>query len=112
MSPRLLATVVALLAIPTLAYADALGAVGKVRVLEVNTTSAETYLQYHGRIVVADLKAQTEYRWGGTSCGTRTLDAGDVATLQSVLATGLRVQPRYQNGQGDVKCMVGFLVTE
>jgi hypothetical protein len=80
--------------------------------LEVNTTSADTYLQYHGRAFtrVGD-GAYEEYRWGGTSCGSRTLSEEQVAVLQRALDnTNVKVAFRYQDGQGASQCVVGFWV--
>jgi hypothetical protein len=54
-------------------------------------------------------RALAEYRWGGTSCGSRTLPDSHVAMLQRALERqGTIVQPRFQIGQGDLKCLVGF----
>lgn len=42
--------------------------------LEINTTSADTYLQYHGKALTKiSSGVYEEYRWGGTSCGSRVL---------------------------------------
>ena len=78
--------------------------------LEVNTTSADTYLLYFGR---AFTKVSTgvfeEYRWGGTSCGSRVLNDAQIAALQGALDnTNVKVAFRYQAGQGSTKCVVGF----
>lgn len=103
--------VLASLAISSLAFADTQGIGGTVIELEVNTTSADTYLQYHGRAVIVSGKSNTtntEYRWGGTSCGTRTLSDSMVAMLQRALESGAPIVPRYQDGQGMAKCLVGF----
>ena len=104
--------VLASLAISSVALADdAQGLGGTVTQLEVNTTSADTYLQYHGRIVVVggkNLINKDEYRWGGTSCGSRVLPESMVELLQRALESGTPILPRYQMGQGDLKCLVGF----
>jgi hypothetical protein len=94
------------------AHADVDTAAAPLIQLEVNTTSADTYLQYHGRAFtrVGD-GAYEEYRRGGTSCGSRTLSEQQVAALQrAVDNTNVRVAFRYQDGQGASQCVVGFWV--
>ncbi|MFR9720516.1 hypothetical protein ACL00X_14260 [Aeromonas diversa] len=78
--------------------------------LEVNTTSADTYLLYFGRAFTKMSKGVLEeYRWGGTSCGSRVLSDAEVALLQGALDNAnVRVAFRYQEGQGATKCVVGF----
>jgi hypothetical protein len=104
--------VLASLAVSSPALADdAEGLGGTIVELEVNTTSADTYLQYHGRLVVAggkNLTTKTEYKWGGTACGTRVLSDAMVALLQRALETATPIVPRYQIGQGSSQCLVGF----
>lgn len=95
--------------LPATAFAaDKSGRVGNVRTVEVNTRSADTYVQYHGRITVG----KDEYRWGGSSCGTRVINDDQVALLLEALRASqkLRVRPRYQDGQGSTRCLVGFTV--
>lgn len=101
-------------AMPATALADETGSAGSVQIVEINTPSADTYLQYHGRVIVKTGKANTaEYRWGGTSCGSRTVDADLVQVLiQASRNADVVVTPRFQAGQGDVKCLVGLTVTE
>jgi len=95
-------------ALPAVALADETGGTGYVKALQVNQTSSLTYLQFHGRVFVGDNKDSTEYRWGGTSCGTRTQTEASVAMLMRALDGGLRIQPHYQIGQGQMLCLVGF----
>lgn len=101
-------------AVPATAFADESGTAGSVDSIEINTPSADAYLQYHGRIVIKTGKVtKTEYRWGGTSCGSRTVPEDMVAVLsQAVRDATIVVTPRFQIGQGDVKCLVGFDVAE
>jgi hypothetical protein len=101
-------------AIPATAFADESGTAGSVSSVEINTPSADTYLQYHGRVVVLTGKStKTEYRWGGTSCGTRTVSADMIDTLvQAARNDTVVVTPRFQVGQGDAKCLVGFTVAK
>jgi hypothetical protein len=105
---------VAALAMPATAFADETGSAGSVNKVEVNTPSADTYLMYHGLVVVLTGKTtKTEYRWGGTSCGTRTMSADMVETLvEASRNTDLVVTPLFQLGQGDCKCLVGFTVNK
>jgi hypothetical protein len=105
---------VASLAVPAIAFADETGSAGSVKKIEVNTPSADTYLSYHGRVFVLTGKTtQTEYRWGGTSCGTRTVGAEMVQILvEASRNTDLVVTPVFQLGQADIKCLVGFTVNK
>lgn len=94
------------------AIADEIGEVGTPVGLSVNTLSADTYLQYHGRFFLKAADGTlVEYRWGGTSCGTRVLTDAQVAALQAALGNNkMRIQVLHQIGQGDAKCVVGFTV--
>lgn len=109
MSRILTALVAFALATPALA-ADSLGRAGTVELLDVNHSTAGTYLQYHGRVFVNDLSGSVEYRWGGTSCSNKALPDSQVALLARALETGLIVTPRYVAGQGANRCLVGFIV--
>lgn len=106
-----LAFLVTSMAAPSLAFAEDLGASGTVTELEINHTSADRYLQHHGRLVLTSGKASSEYKWGGTACGSRTLPDNMVAMLQRALESGSRITPRYQLGQGMSLCLVGFTVS-
>jgi hypothetical protein len=111
--PRLaLAVLAAALAIPSLAAADTEAPAGYIAHMDVNQPSADQYLLYHGRMLLASGGKNSvtiaEYRWGGTSCGSRTLTENQVAILQRALESNTRVTPRYQGGQGSTKCLVGF----
>lgn len=90
--------------------ADEEGTLGTLAVLQVNTSSADTYLQYHGRLFVKNVDGVIdEYRWGGASCGSRTLTDEDTSKLQLALHTKqVHIQPLYQAGQGSAICLVGF----
>lgn len=98
------------IAIPLTAYAaDLTGGEGRVRSVETVTPSADTYLQYHGRVFVVTATGMDEYRWGGTACGSRTMTDESIALLvQAAQSTVLRITPTYQDGQGSAKCLVGF----
>ncbi|ABM00696.1 hypothetical protein Sama_2492 [Shewanella amazonensis SB2B] len=79
--------------------------------LEINTTSADKYLQYHGKALTKiSSGVYEEYRWGGASCGSRVLNDEQVAVLQRALDNpNVKVAFRYQPGQGEfTKCVVGF----
>jgi hypothetical protein len=90
--------------------ADTAGTAGTVVGLQVNTTSADAYLQHHGRVFVKDAGGNlTVYHWGGTACGTRLLTEAQVAALQQALGKmRMRIKPLHQAGQGDALCLVGF----
>ena len=109
-----LLTCFALMSCAGAASADDTGLVGSVVGLAVNTTSADTYLQYHGRMFVKNVNnTLDEYRWGGTSCGSRVLTEEHVATLQRALNhKKMTIEPLSQTGQGDAKCLVGFTMVE
>lgn len=95
--------------VPSIASAtDADGLPGIAWDLQVLTTSADTYLQYHGRLILLVGAASEEYRWGGTSCGSLTMSEDNVRLLKEAVREGLTISPRYQPGQGDLKCLVGF----
>lgn len=98
-------------AAPSLAFADEQGTSGTVTSLEINHSSSDVYLQHHGRIVVTTGKASAEYRWGGTACGSRTLDENLTTMLQRALESGTQIVPRYQGGQGQSLCLVGFTLS-
>jgi hypothetical protein len=99
---------VCLVSAPSTALADELGPTGIPTDVEVLTPSADTYLQYHGRVVLLVGTTAEEYRWGGTSCGSRTMSADNVRQLVAAVRNGSPVTPRYQLGQGTTRCLVGF----
>lgn len=109
----LLATLLALPALPSLAHAspDALGARGTIVELETIDPDADTYLQFHGRVVIVAGTRSSEYRWGGTSCSNQTLSEHHVAMLQRALESATAITPRYILGQGSNKCLAGFTLT-
>jgi hypothetical protein len=110
---RLLPTLLAAtLGLPSIAAADTEAVAGYIAHLDVNQPSADFYLAYHGRMFVTSGNKNSvttaEYRWGGASCGSRTLTENQVAILQRALESNTLVTPRYQSGQGLTKCLVGF----
>jgi len=99
---------------PAAALAETVATSGYVSELEVNESTADAYLQYHGRVVISTSgkgATSTEYRWGGTSCGTKVLADDKVMLLQRAMEGGMQVTPRYQDGQGGAKCLVGFIIS-
>jgi hypothetical protein len=100
-----------LLVAPATASADENFAQGTAWDLEVLTNSADNYLTYHGRLVVMVGTTPEEFRWGGTSCGSRTMSQDNVRYLTEAVREGMLITPRFQIGQGSAKCLVGF-VTE
>ena len=108
---RTIVTALALFALPGLAHAlDSVGAEGTIAELEVSHTTADTYLQYHGRVVLTSVGRAAEYRWGGGSCSNKSLSESMVTMLQRAMESGSLVTPRFQAGQGTNKCLVGFSV--
>lgn len=100
------------LAIPLTAYAaDEKGAEGRAKTIEVNSPSSDAYIQFHGRLFVSSGKSTTEYRWGGTSCGSRTMTPEMVELLVGAVRNeSVRIVPTFQDGQGSTKCLVGFSI--
>jgi len=94
------------------ASADDVGEVGTVAGLQIVNDSADTFLQYHGRLFVLNgAKQIDEYRWGGTSCGSRVLEVSEVAALQAALDNKkVKIAPLYQPGQGLALCLVSFQI--
>jgi len=91
--------------------ADVTGPAGAVLSVEVRTVSADLYLQFHGRLVVQQSidDMAVEYRWGGTSCGSRILTASQLGYLMDLAAAPyMMIEPFYQDGQGQTICLVGF----
>jgi hypothetical protein len=99
-------------AAPSTAFAaDEVGKPGIASKVEILTPSADGYLQFHGRLIISVTSSLTEeYRWGGTSCGSKTLSAENVHELGAAVREGLQVSPRYQSGQGSTRCLVGFAI--
>ncbi|MFV8753346.1 hypothetical protein ACNOYE_22585 [Nannocystaceae bacterium ST9] len=93
--------------------ADTNGSAGTLESVEINETTADTYLQYHGRILVTAGGKLTEYRWGGTSCSNKTLSEALVNLLWGAFykRDAVNISPRYQSGQGTNKCLVGFTLS-
>lgn len=101
------------LAIPLTANAaDATGPEGQAKTIQINTPSADVYLQYHGRVTVTSGKKTAEYRWGGTSCGSRTMSPEMIELLVDAVRENVRITPIYQDGQGTTKCLVGFTLKD
>jgi hypothetical protein len=100
------------LALPVTALAaDKIGAEGTPHTIHVNGTSSDSYLAFHGRMFVTSGKTTTEYRWGGTACGSRTMTPENVQLLLEVVRDGnLTIVPAYQNGQGTSRCLVAFTI--
>jgi hypothetical protein len=99
---RFLTCCCALLLCAGVARGDDIGAVGTLVALQSNTTSADTFLQYNGRIFVKNENGTLdEYRWGGTSCGNRLITDEQLAMLQRALnQKTMTIEPLFQNGQG------------
>lgn len=97
-----------------LVRADDDGSRGTLVALSTNTQSADLFLQYHGQMFVKNADGVLdEYRWGGTSCGSRTLTEAELAMLQRALERkNMTIEPRSQTGQGDTRCLVGFTLVE
>ena len=102
-----------IVAIPTVAYAaDQDGGEGRIKNIELLSPSADNYVQYHGRVFINHDKRTTEYRWGGTSCGSKVLSDALVDRLVDAAKNKdlVKVKPRYAKGAGELKCLVGFTI--
>lgn len=115
MSRFKLALAALLTTIPCTAFAlDYRGDAGVIREIEINEATADSFLQYHGRLVidvqVNDRTIAVDYKWGGTSCSNKTLTEAKVALLERAMANGAIVEPKFQSGQGSNKCVVGFVI--
>ena len=111
--PAFATLLAAALVIPTVAYAaDTVGSEGRVKNIELLSPSADAYVQYHGRVFINAEKRTTEYRWGGTSCGSKVLSADLVARLTDAATNKdqVKVTPTYAKGAGTTKCLVGFSI--
>jgi hypothetical protein len=86
--------------------ADEVGTAGLASKLELSSTSADQYLQYHGSVMIGT----DSYRWGGTSCGSRTLSPENVQLLAYAVRGAKKITPRYQLGQASARCLVGFAI--
>jgi hypothetical protein len=109
---RALSIGAALLTCATVVHADDVGQYGTPVALQVNTVASDTYLQFHGRLSVKAADGTLgEYRWGGTSCGSRVLTDAQVAALQRALDNNkMRIKLLTQDGQGSTICVVGFQI--
>ena len=99
------------LSLPATAFAaDSTGQKGFIQSIEINHSTSDTYLQYHGRIVVKTGSSTAEYRWGGTSCSSKTLPSELISILWDAFHSrkATNITPRFQDGQGSNKCLVGF----
>lgn len=93
------------------ATADEIGPAGAVQSIDVRTTLSDLFLQAHGEVVILQSsdKQSVAYRWGGASCGSKVVPADQVAYLMDLAAEPyMLIEPKYQSGQGDTKCLVGF----
>ena len=93
------------------ALADTEGPSGEIASVTLLTPSADNYVQYHGRMFVLEADdTLTEYRWGGTSCGSKVLSESQVARLMDLsTAPYMRITPVWENGAGSTICLVGVI---
>lgn len=90
--------------------ADNVGTRGSIVSLSHNHSTSDKFLQYHGRMIVADsVGGYEEYRWGGVSCGSRVLTDAHLAELVAAMNNPrILIDPLWQPGQGNSQCVVGF----
>lgn len=110
---RILFAVLAVLATSPAFAQDDIGEPGAASQLQINTQSGFAYLQYHGRVVITSgsggRATSREYRWGGTSCGSRVLSDAQLDQLQRAHLAGMTITPISKPGQGQTRCLVGFI---
>ena len=107
---------IALLAVATTllagaAWADETGPAGTILSLEERTVSSDLYVQAHGILLVKQSidDMVVEYRWGGTSCGSKILTESQFSYLMDLAAAPyMLIEPIYKAGQGQTICLVGF----
>jgi hypothetical protein len=104
----LLAT--SILLTPHVASADSDGAKGRIIDLSVNEPASDDYVKFHGSVTLYANKAKTTYHWGGSFCPGKDLSADSVERLTQAFLTRrwTKVTPRFKNGQGGNKCIVGY----
>jgi len=98
----------------TAASADDTQLFGTIVRLERYTDASDFFLQFNGRLFVKNSDGLLdEYRWGGTSCGTKVLTDEEIATLQAAQNNKkMMIQPFTKPGQGNSVCLVGFSLVE
>ncbi|NVB40397.1 hypothetical protein G6O69_21335 [Pseudenhygromyxa sp. WMMC2535] len=102
-------TLVVSLLSPLPAAADSQGETGTIDSVEVYSPSSDDYAKYHGRLFVTGARGQAEYRWGGTTCGSKTItDAMATQLVVALDAENTQIVPRFKSGQGGKRCLVGF----
>ena len=93
------------------AQGDETGPAGTVLSVEIRTTSSDFFVQAHGMLVVQQSidDMSVEYRWGGTSCGSKILTESQLSYLMDLAAAPyMMIEPIYKDGQGQTICLVGF----
>jgi hypothetical protein len=89
------------------------GSAGKVISVHINGSLSDSYKTFHGsvKIKAPGKRGRTsEYKWGGTACPAKDLTDHQVDLLVQAFhhRKTTQVVPRTKNGQGGVKCLVGF----
>jgi hypothetical protein len=97
---------------PHVASADSAGKKGRVIEISVNEPSSDDYAKFHGSVEIYSKKTKATYHWGGSYCPGKDLSAESVERLTQAFMTRrwTKVKPRYKNGQGGKKCLVGFAI--
>ncbi len=99
------------LALPGPARADSAGPTGRVRSLTIATPGSDAYASYRGAVEIGQKKRPpVTYYFGRAYCPGKDLSDAQVALLAEALedAGKIRITPRFKNGQGGRKCLVGF----
>jgi hypothetical protein len=93
------------------ASADDTGPGGFVLAVDVNGAYSDFYKLHRGKVQIRQVSdsAVVEYTWGGTTCSGRDLTESQVARLFDLAAAPyMLLIPRYINGLGGARCLVGF----
>lgn len=95
------------------AFADNEGESGRVVGFLVNSQYSDAYGTYRGRMGLQVGNLVYEYRWGGTLCAGRDLNAEERQLLARAAGDRkLSVTPYWKPGQAGVRCVVAFAVAE
>lgn len=105
-----------LIAAGTASAADSTGATGSVIQIEINSTSSDSYVAYHGKVSISPGKntQPTVYTWGGVQCPGKTISDEMVDVLMQAFQSRrhVHVTPRFKPGAGAHKCLVGLSIEE
>jgi hypothetical protein len=106
----------ALVLAPAVAAADSKGSPGRVASVDVNTAGSDDFSKFRGEVAIraGSKKVQKmkveRYRFGGSTCPGKDLSEAQLQMLLTAMHERDIVTPRYKNGQGGHRCLVGFSI--